>query len=399
MMIPRLSPSFDCSDFGSVLFNNELNPIEQFEQELAVFAGMEYALAFPMARSAMFAYITAMGWKGREIIIPAYTCAVVPNTIIQTGNIPVFVDIRTDDFNMQVGLIEAAVTTNTAAILLTHMYGFALDIEPLSRILKHRSDITLLQDCALAMGTTLSNVPVCQNGSAAFFSFSLGKQLSTVEGGALVTDDVDVYEAVKAVRNERFSNPRIWRSMRQLTLMLGAHVGFSPRIYPFVLWLHRHSNIFRGITDYYAENEIFVAGNYLETMPESLAGLGVSQLKKANAILSARIENSRYLRDVLETCEGVRCPADIEGASWSHLPCLVDDRDAFIGHMENCNVNVGCEVFNYSLSDMPIYREYVHGDFEVSRYVAQHIALIPNHAKLSQADLDAIRHGLDTWRQ
>jgi len=398
-MIPRLSPSFNHLDLFSVLQNHSgKDDIASFEDALITFTGRRHALAFPMARSGLFALIKALGWHNREIIVPAYTCAVVPNAIMASGNRPVFVDVDANDFNMRADLVHAALSPKTVAVVATHMYGFPMDLDALADGLADRNDIMVIQDCALGLGTSFSDQPVHQKNDVAMFSFSLGKQISTVEGGMLTFDDTNTYESVKKVRDEIFSPPPARRYLFQYLMLVGAHLGLTPHMYPLIYALKNNTNILNAITNYFKNDEIVVANNFFESMPSFLARLGILQLEQADELLAIRKRNSLRLMKTARQQPGLECPTPRAGSSWSHVPCLVEHRGAFITHMAKYGVNVGTEVFDYALPEMPVYEQFSKGTFNVAKRISLQIATLPNHPRLRPSDLDQIEDGLRAWR-
>ena len=129
--------------------------------EFANFLRPKYAISFPYGRSALWAFFKAMDIQNAEIILPAYTCSVVAHAIVLSNNIPRFVDIRLDDYNMDLGQVKEAITSRTRAIIATHLFGYPLDVEKLKTIVKeaeaiHGHKIWIIQDCAHSFGAAFN---------------------------------------------------------------------------------------------------------------------------------------------------------------------------------------------------------------------------------------------------
>ena len=108
-MIPRLKPRLGLRELLAALLPPRRGEVARFEADFAAHMGQRHAVAFPYGRTGLALLLEALGFKGREVICPAYTCVVVPHAVVVSGNEPVFVDSRPDDFNMDLGLAERAI--------------------------------------------------------------------------------------------------------------------------------------------------------------------------------------------------------------------------------------------------------------------------------------------------
>src|SRR5205823_2123218 len=126
------------------------NWVQRYENAAAQYAGVPYAVSFGAGRMALYAILEAIDIEnGDEVIIPAYTCVVVPNAIIYRGSKPLYVDISKQTFNIQSESIEKAITERTKAILLQHTFGQPCDIEAILAIAR-RHRLIVIEDCAHA---------------------------------------------------------------------------------------------------------------------------------------------------------------------------------------------------------------------------------------------------------
>ena len=133
-MIPRLKPYYNYEELVAALSFFRENSVSEFEKEFATKLNSEYALAFAYGRSALYAILKSLNISNQEIILPAYTCVVVANAIVHSGNIPRFVDISLDDYNMNLDLLEQNITEKTGAIIATHLFGYPLNVDLLNEI-------------------------------------------------------------------------------------------------------------------------------------------------------------------------------------------------------------------------------------------------------------------------
>ena len=132
---------------------------------------------------------------GSEIIVPALTFWVVPEITRVAGLKPVFVDVNPATFTMDPAAAERAVTPNTRAILPTHLYGMACDLDPILALAK-RHNLKVVEDCAHSLGAEYKGQKVGTHGDAAFFSFQAFKPLNTFGGGLTWVRDAAVARKV-----------------------------------------------------------------------------------------------------------------------------------------------------------------------------------------------------------
>ena len=395
-MIPRLSPSFDLADLRALVAGpGDGQDVAAFEQALAAYSGRRHALVFPMGRSGLYALIKVMAWRDREIVLPAYTCAVVANTVLATGNRPRFVDIELGDLNMRPQGVADALSPDTAAVLATHLYGFPMDLDGLARAIGDRDDVVVIHDCALALGARYQGRPVWRDGLAALFSFSIGKHMSSVEGGAMVMDDPALYREMRDFRDRNFRPPALSRTLSQAALFVAAWLGLTPFVYPLVHRLTSRTRLLDFLTKYYAEDRVVMPPHLLEMMPAGLARLGLAQLGRVEKLIERRVEAARFF--VRNGAAGLTWPRPRDGASYSHCPCLVEDRARFESFMARRGIHVGKEVFDYSLPEMPLFATAGTSDYPNARRAARQIALIPNHPRLRERDRVRIAEALTDW--
>ena len=132
-MIPRFKPQYDITDWVAALKPTSGN-ITRYEKEFASKFGRNYGVMFSHGRTGIYALLNVWGLKEAEIICPAYTCVVVPNAIVLSGNIPVFVDCEENGFNMDLAGIRKAITHKTRVIIPTHLFGYPMDVEAVLRL-------------------------------------------------------------------------------------------------------------------------------------------------------------------------------------------------------------------------------------------------------------------------
>lgn len=175
--------------------------VEKFEKEFADYCGSRYAIACVNGSVALRLALIAAGVKpGDEVIIPPYTFIATATIVIEANCVPVFVDIEPDTYNLDPFKIEAAITERTKAIIPVHFAGQACNMDRIMEISK-AYNLTVIEDAAHAHGGEYKGKKLGSIGRAGCFSFQSSKNLSSGEGGIVVTNDVKLYDMMNSLRN------------------------------------------------------------------------------------------------------------------------------------------------------------------------------------------------------
>ncbi len=332
---------------------------KRFEEEFCAYIGAPHAVNVSSGTAALHIGLLAAGvGPGDEVITVPNTFSSVADVIILCGARPVLVDVEPDTYNMNVGLVERAITHRTKAILPVHMNGQAVDMDPLMAIAR-RHGLKVVEDVCHAAGAKYKGRFLGTFGDAGAFSFVQNKCISVGgEGGMLVTPD-----------------PRIWES----SMMLSNH-GRGRR------WFegHKAHHIYR------AQQIEMVGFNYRQN--ELLSAIGRIQLRyldewnvrrRENAALYARLLN-RFTHDLI-------LPATRPYAEHSMLRFVVQTprRDELRAYLENRGVHVMVEY------GTPIHLDHAYqpycgapeGTFPVTERLARSILTLPCYQTLDADDI------------
>jgi dTDP-3-amino-2,3,6-trideoxy-4-keto-D-glucose/dTDP-3-amino-3,4,6-trideoxy-alpha-D-glucose/dTDP-2,6-dideoxy-D-kanosamine transaminase len=175
--------------------------LEEFEEHMAEFLGVRYAVGVATGTDALFLAVRAAGiGPGDEVISVSHTFVASLAAIHHNGATPVLVDIR-DDFNMDVTAIEAAITPRAKGIMPVHLNGRVCEMDPLMEVAR-RHNLVVIEDAAQAVGATYKGVKAGAFGLASCFSFYPAKILGTAgDGGMLATNDEEIARKVRACRD------------------------------------------------------------------------------------------------------------------------------------------------------------------------------------------------------
>jgi perosamine synthetase len=183
---------------------------EEFEHLLAAYVGVPHAVAVSSGTSGLHLCIRALGiGKGDEVIVPSFTFIAAANAIRYEGATPVFVDIEPATLNIDTARIEEAITPRTRAILAVHTFGCPADMDAILDLAR-RHRLFVIEDACEAIGAEYRGQKVGSFSDAAVFAFYPNKQITTGEGGVVVTRHADVARDIRALRNQGRYDSENW---------------------------------------------------------------------------------------------------------------------------------------------------------------------------------------------
>ena len=180
---------------SSMLTNGPV--MDEFEKKFAKFTKSKYAIAVSNATSALHLSLMSLGiGRGDEVIIPDLTFIATANAVLMTGATPVLVDVEPKNFQISIDSIQKSVTKKTKAILPVHLYGKSCDMNSIQKIAK-KNNLKIIEDCAHAIGTKYKNKHVGTFGDSGCFSFYPSKNITTFEGGMIITNSKKLNENLR----------------------------------------------------------------------------------------------------------------------------------------------------------------------------------------------------------
>lgn len=176
-------------------------PVDRFEQNFADFIDVNHAIGVASGTDAIFLGLKALGvGPGDEVIAVSHTFVSTVDGVVNNGARPRFVDIDRDSYTMDPGLVESAITADTAAILPVHLYGRPVDMGPILDLAEDY-DLAVVEDACQAHGARYRGVPVGGLGDLSCFSFYPSKNLGAFgDAGLVATDNPDLAERVRLLR-------------------------------------------------------------------------------------------------------------------------------------------------------------------------------------------------------
>ena len=228
----------ECIDTGWI--SSEGPFVNQFEDQFASRVQRNFAVAVTNGTAALDVAVEALRiGSGDEVIIPAFTIISCIGQVIRSGATPVIVDCDPLTWNMDINQVEEKITENTKAIMVVHIFGLPVDIEPLLEIAKN-NNIKIIEDAAEMLGQTYNEKPCGSFGDISTFSFYPNKLITTGEGGMLVTNDEQLADDCRSLRNlcfqpkKRFVHERLGWNYRMTNLQAALGLAQLERLDEFV---------------------------------------------------------------------------------------------------------------------------------------------------------------------
>jgi perosamine synthetase len=222
MRIPLSAPDINEADIEAVTCvlrtpSLSMGPkLEEFESAVAEYVGAPHAVAVSSGTSGLHLCIRALGIsEGDEVIVPSFAFIAVANAVRYERAKPVFVDVDPEMLNLDPNRIEAAITPRTRAILVVHTFGCPAEMSEITRIAR-RHKLFVIEDSCEAIGAEYDGQKVGVQGEAGVFGFYPNKQVTTGEGGVIVTQNPEIATLARMLRNQGRSNSEDWLQHTEL---------------------------------------------------------------------------------------------------------------------------------------------------------------------------------------
>ena len=219
----------NCLNSGWI--SSEGSYVKEFESKFSGYINKKYGVACSSGTAALEIAMASLNLNpGDEVILPTFTIISCASAIIKAGGTPVLVDCDPLTFNAKPEDIINAVTEKTVAIMIVHIYGLPVDVEPIIKYAK-RKNIFIIEDAAEIIGSKYKGMPCGSFGDISTFSFYSNKHITTGEGGMVVTDDFKIAEKCKSFRNlcfqpeKRFIHEELGWNYRMTNLQAALGLG------------------------------------------------------------------------------------------------------------------------------------------------------------------------------
>jgi len=351
----------DKKDILSVMNTNHLSlgpKIIEFEKKFAKKLGVKYACAVSSGTAGLHLSMLACGiGEGDEVITSPFSFVASANSILYVGAKPVFIDIDPVTYNIDSTKIEEKITKKTKAILVVHIFGQPSNMDNILALAK-KYKLQIIEDACESICATYKNKLAGTFGRAGVFAFYPNKQMTTGEGGMIVTNNKNIYETCYSLKNQGRAKNDQWLDHKYL--------GYNYRL-----------------------NELSAA-------------LGISQLEKLDFMISQRRKITGWYNEILEQHDQiVQAPitADKNSHTWFVYVIKIKNkkinRNLLINNLKA--IGISTKPYLPSIHLFDFYKKrfgYKKGDFPISEEMSSYSLALPIYIGLKKSDCEYIIHEL-----
>jgi perosamine synthetase len=332
--------------------------IEEFENKFSEYCGVKYGVATSSGTSALHLALAALGIKSGEVIVPTLSFVAVANVVTYNGATPIFVDSHPEYWCLDPGKIEEKITKKTKAIIPVHLYGHPCDMDAILDIARE-NNLCVIEDAAESHGAEYKGKKVGGFGDVACFSFYGNKVITTGEGGMCLTDNEELAEKLKILRDHGMDpNKKYWHSV----------IGFNYR------------------------------------MTNLQAAIGVAQIKKLDKFVEMKRKIAKLYKKELEELERknlIKLHPEMKWAKCTYwmFSLLINDkfgisRNEVIKKFETEKIET--RPFFYPIHTLPIYK--TNRIYPVAEELSKKGLNLPSSVKLDKEKIVRISNVIKSYR-
>ncbi len=346
----------ECIDTGWI--SSEGPFVKEFEQKMSAGVNRRYGIAVSNGTAALEVAIQALGVKeGDEVIMPAFTIISCAMAVTKVGAVPVLVDSDLQTWNMNTEEIEAKITPRTKAIMIVHIYGLPVEVDRVLA-LAEKYNLKVIEDAAEMHGQTYNGRPCGSFGDISTFSFYPNKHITTGEGGMVMTDDEELAERCRMIRNLCFR-----KDVR------------------------------------YVHDEI--SDNYRFTNLQ--AAVGLAQLERLDEFVGKKRRMGSYYTEKLREIDGLILPLEktdyADNIYWVYG--IVLDKNINVDNkvMQKllAEEGIGSRTFFWCMHEQPVYKKqglFVNETYPNAEYLARKGFYIPSGLALTEEQMEQVVKGV-----
>lgn len=331
--------------------------IKRFEEQMASYVGRKHGIAVSNGSAALDVAIKALNLKkGDEVIMPTFTIISPAQSLVNVGAIPVLVDSDATTWNMDVNQIEAKITSKTKAILVVHIYGLPVDMQPVLELC-NKYNLWLIEDAAEMHGQTYNRQPCGSFGDISIFSFYPNKHITSGEGGMIMCNDDALAERCRKLRNLAFEPS----GRRFIHYELG--------------WNYRMTNM--------------------------QAAIGLAQLEKLDIHIAKKRKIGKLYDEGLKDLKGFQLPLPqtdyAENIYWVYA--MVAETEALANEtvQKLTEAKIGTRPFFWCMHEQPVFQKmglFKNEHYPVAEKIARNGFYIPSGLGLSEREVALVIQNL-----
>lgn len=324
---------------------------KEFEQKFADYLGVKYACTVSSGTAALHLGVKALGLKrGDEVITSPFSFVSSSNVLLYEGIKPVFVDIEQDTYNMDASLIESKITKKTKAILPIHIFGQSAEMDKIIKIAE-KYNLKVLEDSCESLGATYKGKMVGTTGEIGTYAFYPNKQMTTGEGGMIITNFKELYDLCDSMRNQGRNKNGDW--------LVHERLGYNYR------------------------------------MDEMSASLGITQLKKLNWMIEEKRKIAALYEIALSDIPDVETSKVGENRTHSWFVYVIRVKNGKRNKLMNELIKKGIQTKPYLpvIHLQPFMKRlfnFKKGSFPIAERVSEETLALPLYIELKLEDINYI---------
>ena len=391
MNIPLSKPKFypeEVEEIKKVLESGWLTQgpkTSELEKRFAQYCNAKHAVVVNSGTAALHLALIAHNIKkGDEVIIPTITFVATPNSVMLQNAKPVFAEVNQETCNISMDDVRKKITDKTKAIIPVHLYGNPAEMKELMEIAEE-NDLTIIEDAAQAHGTEYHGKKIGSLGNTACFSFHPMKNMTTGEGGAIVSDDEDLMDKIKILRSHGEATPA-WQRFNMSEIAGISEHAQKPKVF--------------DKKEIKKRSYIEVGYNY--RMSDILAALGLVQLKHLDENNNRRIELAKIYTDCLSKVESLKLPSVKEGIRHIfHMYVIrTEKRNELASHLSKKGIKTGIYYNPCHLEEAYVKRfNYKEGYLPVAEMASKQILSLPIYPDLDEEEINYIVNTISEFKK
>ncbi len=342
----------ECIDTGWI--SSEGPFVKKFEHKMSTTVGRKYGIAVSNGTAALEVAVQALGIKeGDEVIMPAFTIISCAMAVTKVGGVPVLVDSDLHTWNMNTEEIESKITSKTKAIMMVHLYGLPVEADKILTLAK-KYNLKVIEDAAEMHGQTYNGKHCGSFGDISTFSFYPNKHITTGEGGMVVTDDEELAERCRMIRNLCFRKD--------------------------IRYIHDE-----------------ISDNYRFTNLQ--AAVGLAQLERLDEFIDRKRKMGRYYTEHLKDVKGLILPIQktnyADNIYWVYGLVLEKDIpvDNKLIQKLLAEEGIGSRTFFWCMHEQPVYQRqglFENETYPSAEYLARKGFYIPSGLALTREQMEQV---------
>ncbi len=327
--------------------------IDKFEKDFSHYSDCSYGVATNSGTTALHLALASLGISEKdEVLVSSFTNMATFFSVLYQGAKPIPIDIEVDTWNINPPLIEEKINKKTRAILVVHIYGHPVDMDPILKVAK-KYGLYVIEDCAEAHGALYKGRKVGSLGDVGCFSFYANKIITTGEGGMITTNNAEVANKVQSLKGLAFGASNKF---------MHADIGFGYR------------------------------------MTNLQAAIGCAQLEKIEKIIDKKRKIAHYYTENLKDISGLQLPVEkpyAKNVYWMYHVVINEEfglpREVIMKKLKDHGIETREAFIPYNMQEIFIRRGWVRGDeCPVANHVAKNGFYIPSSPLLKKEELEYI---------